>query len=97
LRRDILFIFIPVAVLLIILIDGTFNYIIAQNVSSPDTKTLYIINLTSGGNGTDANASVQTTQPSSALDESENTQSIGNMPTKCLGSALCPDYDYYPS
>jgi hypothetical protein len=84
-------------VLLIILIGATFNYVIAQNVSSHDTKTLNVINLTSGGNGTGANASGQNTQPSSALNESENTESIGNMLTKCLGSALCPDYNYYPS
>jgi hypothetical protein len=96
-RRSILFIFIPAAVMLIVLIGAIFNYILAQNVSSPDTKRVYMINLTSGGNGTRANASAQNTQPSSALNENEKIKSTENMFTKCLSSALCPDYDYHPS
>jgi len=79
-------------VLLIIIIGATFSYLTARDVTSHDTKT-YIVNLTNGGNGTGAIASAQITQPFSALNESENTDSIGNMPSKCLGSALCPDYE----
>jgi hypothetical protein len=56
-----------------------------------------MVNLIRDGNGTGANATAQNTQPSSALNENEKIESLGNLPTNCLGSALCPDYDYYPS
>jgi len=79
-------------VLLIIIIGATFSYLTSRDVTSHDTKE-YIINLTNGGNGTGGTASAQNTQPSSAIIKSENTDSIGNMPRKCLGSALCPDYE----
>jgi hypothetical protein len=67
-----------------ILYGVTYNYIITQYVSS-------------GGNGTVANPFSQSTQITSVLNESKIIEDIENIPTKCLGSALCPDYDYYPS
>gem|GEM_PF-1496135 len=80
-HRYILFI-IPVTVLLIIITGVAFNYLTAQNVTSHDTKK-YIINLTNGGNGSGATASAQNTQPSSAIKESENTDSIRSTPKTC--------------
>ena len=73
-----------------------YNYIIA-NEWSFDAEVLNMINWTSDGNRTGTNATAQNTQPSSALDENEKIKSLENMPRKCLGSALCPEYDYYPS
>lgn len=96
-HRVILFIFILAALMLSLISIAMYNYIIANKESSPDTKVLNMINWTSDGNGTGTNATAQNTQPSSALNESEKIKSIENIPTKCLGSALCPDYDYYPS
>ena len=74
-----------------------YNYIIAHKELSTDTKVLNTINWTSDGDGTGTTTTAQNTQPSSALDENEKIKSLENMPRKCLGSALCPDYDYYPS
>jgi hypothetical protein len=56
-----------------------------------------MINFTSPGDGTVANPFSQSTQITSVLNESKIIEDIENVPTKCLGSALCPDYDYYPS
>lgn len=86
LNRGILFISMLIAVMLIVL-----SYVIAQNMSSPDTKVLNMINSTSGGKVTGANPTAQNTQTSSALVESENIGRIESVPNECLGSALCPN------
>jgi hypothetical protein len=67
------------------------SYVIAQNMSSPDTRVLNMINSTSGGKVNGANPTAQSTQTSSALEESENMERIASVSNKCLGSALCPD------
>jgi hypothetical protein len=96
-HRVILLVSILAALMLIIISSAMYNYITTQSVSSPDTKVLNMNSLTRDGNGTDTNATAENTQPSSVLNENEKIESLENIPTKCLGSALCPDYDYYPS
>jgi hypothetical protein len=83
LNRDILFISILMALMLIIL-----SYVITHNMSSLDMKVPQMINSTRGANATGINPIAQSVD--SAL-ESENIGRIVSVPNKCLGSALCPD------
>lgn len=97
-HRVILFITILAALTLIILSVAMHDYMIVQKVSNPDTRILNIINLTGDGNRTGIHAFAHDAKSASALNESENDGSIVRFPTKCLGSALCPDsYQYYPN
>lgn len=70
---------------------------VLEKVSSPDTRILNMINSTDHGNGTGTHAFAQDAKPASALNKSWSDENIIKFPTKCRGSALCPDYDYYPS
>ena len=88
--RVILFIFILAALMLSLISIAMYKYIIA-NQWSFDAKVLNFINWTSDRNKTGTNTTVQNTQPPSALNENEKIKSTENMPTKCLGSALCPE------
>jgi hypothetical protein len=83
LNRDILFISILMALMLIIL-----SYVITHNMSSLDMKVPQMINSTRGAKATGINPIAQSVD--SAL-ESENIGRIVSVPNKCLGSALCPD------
>ena len=94
--RVILFIFIIAALMLSLISIAMYKYIIA-NQWNFDAKVLNMLNLASDGNKTGTNSTAQNTQPHSTLSESEKVKNIEDMPTKCRGSALCPDYDYYPS
>jgi hypothetical protein len=83
LNRDILFISIIEVVMPIIL-----TYVIAQNMSSFDMKVPNMIDSTSDASGVSPIA--QNIETSTVL-ESENIGGVASVPTKCLGSALCPD------
>jgi hypothetical protein len=83
--RIILFISILVAVMVIIL-----SYVFTQSMLGHDTKILNVFNSTSSER-TGANPIGQNTQISSVLPDKDNMERITSMPSKCLGSALCPD------
>jgi flagellar biosynthesis/type III secretory pathway M-ring protein FliF/YscJ len=85
-NRGAQFISILIAVVLIAL-----SYVIAQNMSSPDMKVLFMNNSASGGKVTGANLTSQNTRTPLALGEGENIGRIPGVPNECLGSALCPD------
>jgi hypothetical protein len=85
LNRDILFISIVLAVILVIL-----TYVIGQYMSGLDTKVPNMINPTTEATGSGVNPIAQNIEASSAS-ESKNAERVASAPIKCLGSALCPD------
>lgn len=57
----------------------------------PDLKGLNFINTTNDENATGSNHISQHPPAPAALEENEDIGTIASLPTKCFGSALCPD------
>ena len=83
-RRGILLISILVTGMILVLSAAMLSYIFRHS----DRKELDIINSTGGSDGHQPSPNTQT---SASSEESKNIGSIENVPSKCLGSALCQD------
>ena len=80
-----------VAGILSILTGLMLIYVIPQDMTVADIKGLNIINTTNDERATSSNPIAQYTQSPPVSEENENIGRISDLPTKCLGSALCPD------
>ena len=80
-----------VAGILSILTGLMLIYVIPQDMTVADIKGLNIINSTNDGRATSSNPIAQYTQSPPVSEDNENIGRISDLPSKCLGSALCQD------